>query len=93
VPLASQNPLHVELSFLDHKLRATSKPFKSNMEELHTSPIKSANRLPERCSTQSGQLIGVSRIEAFVVFYKDIDVTRLHTGGKCLQNGVSLVDM
>jgi hypothetical protein len=34
-----------------------------------------------RCSTWSGQLIGVSRITAFVVFYKDIDVTQVHTGG------------
>jgi hypothetical protein len=46
-----------------------------------------------RCSTQSGQLIGVSRIAAFVVFYKNFDVTRVHTGGSCLQNGVSLVNM
>jgi hypothetical protein len=29
------------------------------------------------CSTWSGQPIGLSRIRAFVVFYKDIDVTRL----------------
>jgi hypothetical protein len=45
------------------------------------------------CSTQSGQLIGVSRIVAFVVFYKDFDVTRVHTSGDCLQNGASLVNM
>jgi hypothetical protein len=46
-----------------------------------------------RCSTQSGQLIRVSRIAVFVIFYKDFDVTRVHTGGNCLQNGVSLVNM
>jgi hypothetical protein len=34
------------------------------------------------CSTRSGQLIGVSRITAFVVFYKDFDVTRVYTSGK-----------
>jgi hypothetical protein len=44
-------------------------------------------------STQSGQPIRVSRIAAFVVFYKDFNVTRVHTGGHCLQNGVSLVNM
>jgi hypothetical protein len=37
------------------------------------------------CSTRSGQLIGVSRIAAFVVFYKDFDVTHVHTGGSCLK--------
>jgi hypothetical protein len=46
-----------------------------------------------RCSTKSGQLIGVSGIVTFVVFYKDLDVTRVHTGGTYLQNGVSLVNM
>jgi hypothetical protein len=46
-----------------------------------------------RCRTRSGQLIGVSRIAAFVVFYKDIDVTQVHIGGNCLQNGLSLVNM
>jgi hypothetical protein len=44
-------------------------------------------------STQSGQLIRVSWIAAFVVFYKDFDVTRVHTGGSYLQNGVSHVNM
>jgi hypothetical protein len=46
-----------------------------------------------RCSIQSGQLIGVSRIMAFVAFYKGIDVTWVDTGGNCLQNRVSLVNM
>jgi hypothetical protein len=46
-----------------------------------------------RCITQSGQLIGVSMIVAFVVFYKDFDVTHVHIGGSRLQNGVSLVNM
>jgi hypothetical protein len=45
------------------------------------------------CSTQSGLLIGVSRFAAFVVFYKDFDVTHVHTSGSCVQNGVSLVNM
>jgi hypothetical protein len=36
-----------------------------------------------RCSTRSGQLIGVSRIAAFVVFYKGFNVTHVHTGGAC----------
>jgi hypothetical protein len=36
------------------------------------------------CSIQSGQLIEVSRIWAFVVFYKELDVSWLHTGGNCL---------
>jgi hypothetical protein len=45
------------------------------------------------CSIRSGQLIGVSRIKAFVVFYKDHDVSWLHTGGNYLQNEVSLVNM
>jgi hypothetical protein len=47
VSLTSQSPLHVELSFLDHKLPTTSKSFKINMKEPHTSPIKSENRLSE----------------------------------------------
>jgi hypothetical protein len=46
-----------------------------------------------RCSTWSGQLIGVSRIAAFVVFYKDFDVTHVPTSGSCMQDGVSLVNM
>jgi hypothetical protein len=46
-----------------------------------------------RCSIQSGQLIRVSRIIAFVVFYKDFDVTHVHTGGSYLQNRVILVNM
>jgi hypothetical protein len=46
-----------------------------------------------RCSTWSGQLIGVSRMVTFMVFYKDFDVTQVHTSGNCLQNGVSLVNM
>jgi hypothetical protein len=46
-----------------------------------------------RCSTQSGQLVRVRRITSFVVFYKDIDVTRVHSGGNYLQNEVSLVNM
>jgi hypothetical protein len=46
-----------------------------------------------RCSTQSGQLIKVSRIATFVVFYKDFNVTHGHTDGSYLQNGVSLVNM
>jgi hypothetical protein len=46
-----------------------------------------------RCSTWSGQLIRVSRIAAFVVFYKDFDITHVHTGGSFLQNRVSLVNM
>jgi hypothetical protein len=45
------------------------------------------------CGTQSGQLIRVSRIGAFVVFYKDLDVSQLHTGGNYLQNRVSPVNM
>jgi hypothetical protein len=46
-----------------------------------------------RCSTRSGKLIEVSRIAAFVVFYKDFDVTHVHTGGNSLQKGVSLLNM
>jgi hypothetical protein len=38
-------------------------------------------------------MIGVNIIMAFVVFCKDFDVTRVYTGGNCLQNGVSLVNM
>jgi hypothetical protein len=45
------------------------------------------------CSTRSGQLIEVSRMVTFVVFYKGFVVTRVHTGGNCQQNGVSLVSM
>jgi hypothetical protein len=45
------------------------------------------------CSTRSGQLIRVSRIRAFVVFYKDIDVTLLHSSGNYMQILVSLVNM
>jgi hypothetical protein len=45
------------------------------------------------CGTRSGQLIGVSMITTFVVFYKDFDVTHVHSRGSCLQNEVSLVNM
>jgi hypothetical protein len=92
-------PLQVKvISMLSYHLMAISRPQQANhLKSIWTNHTwvqqKVETNYQSRYSTRSGQLIGVSRIAAFVVFYKDFDVTHVHTGGSRLQNGVSLVNM